>query len=370
MQGAAAVLEGTHDFSSFRGAGCQAASPIKTVASVQVSRLPPPRSAVAFPTPMPPSTAALSSAASPLIMHEVEVRIKANSFLYNQVRNIVAALVEVGAGAESIEWLKGLLIVRDRSCVPRPAPAAGLYLREVGYQNLANVRDKHVGAMVQATDAIIAGVKWADNLDIALLGSADGAGAGAGAGAGGSEECADGGSANDDDNAGGRNGGDDASNHSAKHAQPNTADAHPGRTALRVEGVDVNGLHYTFRSQGARWRCTLRQKGGRENVASTAAAAAAANDEDNDPGGGAGDAGIGGEGGYDDANDWSGMQQQPSTFEIRGEVPAANAAAAASTVVPMPVLRQLLAIAWCQRETRQPLFFPHCLIRDSAQTLK
>lgn len=98
-----------------------------------------------------------------------------------------------------------------------------------------------------------------------------------------------------------------------------------------MEGVDANGLHYTFRSQGARWRCTLRQKGGRENVASTAAAAA--NEEDTDPGGGAGDAGIGGEGGYDDANDWRGRQQQPSTFEIRGEVPAANAAAAASTVV-------------------------------------
>ena len=38
-----------------------------------------------------------------------------------------------GMGSQSVGWLEGLLFVRDRSRVPRPAPAAGLYLREVGY---------------------------------------------------------------------------------------------------------------------------------------------------------------------------------------------------------------------------------------------
>lgn len=108
MQKAAATLEGTHDFSSFRGAGCQAASPIKTVETVNVTALPLSSSALNFQTHMPPRTggevrssspSALSSVSSVLgtspLVQEVEVRIKANSFLYNQVRNIVAALVEV-----------------------------------------------------------------------------------------------------------------------------------------------------------------------------------------------------------------------------------------------------------------------------------
>jgi tRNA pseudouridine(38-40) synthase len=58
-------------------------------------------------------------------MQEVEIRVQANRFLYNQVRNMVAALVEVGRGARSVGWAAGLLIAKGREAAPRPAPPGG-----------------------------------------------------------------------------------------------------------------------------------------------------------------------------------------------------------------------------------------------------
>eukprot|EP00729_Bicosta_minor_P007861 gene7861-28555_t len=71
MQKAAATLEGTHDFSSFRGAGCQAASPIKTVETVNVTALPLSSSALNFQTHMPPRTGGEVRSSSPSALSSV-----------------------------------------------------------------------------------------------------------------------------------------------------------------------------------------------------------------------------------------------------------------------------------------------------------
>lgn len=105
MSAAAAHLLGEHDFSAFRGAGCQARSPVRCLHALQVSRW----------------------------NDDLHVTVRANGFLYHMVRNIVGALVRVGAGEEPPEWTAALLASRDRRLGAPTAPAEGLYLAEVGY---------------------------------------------------------------------------------------------------------------------------------------------------------------------------------------------------------------------------------------------
>jgi len=64
---------------------------------------------------------------------DIEVRAEARSFLHHQVRNFVGSLKLVGEGRWSAEDLRRVLEVRDRAAAGPTAPAAGLYLTEVGY---------------------------------------------------------------------------------------------------------------------------------------------------------------------------------------------------------------------------------------------
>jgi tRNA pseudouridine38-40 synthase len=105
MQSAAACLLGEHDFSSFRAAGCQAKSPLKTLYRFDIAR------------------------EGELILFEC----CASAFLHHMVRNLVGALVCVGIGRQSPAWLAGLLQARDRRLgAPTYAPD-GLYLTGVDY---------------------------------------------------------------------------------------------------------------------------------------------------------------------------------------------------------------------------------------------
>ena len=105
MQQAAQVLVGRHDFTTFRAAGCQAKSPVKTLDSLQVSAR----------------------------GEEIQVAAAARSFLHNQVRSIVGSLKLVGEGKWSADDLKAALDARDRSACGPVAPARGLYLVRVEY---------------------------------------------------------------------------------------------------------------------------------------------------------------------------------------------------------------------------------------------
>jgi tRNA pseudouridine38-40 synthase len=99
-------LIGKHDFSTFRAAGCQSKSPIKTLNDISVRRI------------------------GELIL----VNVAARSFIYHQVRNIVGSLVWVGRGRWSEQDFLDIFKARDRSVAGPTAPACGLYFVGTKYR--------------------------------------------------------------------------------------------------------------------------------------------------------------------------------------------------------------------------------------------
>ena len=63
----------------------------------------------------------------------VEITLTANAFLHHMVRNIVGALVHVGSGRQSPQWMADLLIARRRALGAPTFSPAGLYLVGVDY---------------------------------------------------------------------------------------------------------------------------------------------------------------------------------------------------------------------------------------------
>ncbi len=105
MRAAAQRLLGRHDFTSFRAAACQAASPLRTLDRLDVRRE----------------------------GDIVEIVAEARSFLHHQVRNMVGTLKLVGDGRWQAEDVARALAARDRGAAGPTAPAAGLCLTAVGY---------------------------------------------------------------------------------------------------------------------------------------------------------------------------------------------------------------------------------------------
>jgi tRNA pseudouridine38-40 synthase len=105
MAMAARALVGTHDFSAFRAAECQAPSPVRTV-----------------------TMAALTGQGDYL-----RFDVCANGFLHRMIRNVVGALVWIGAGKRPPEWIAELLSQRDRRLAAPTFAAAGLYFTGADY---------------------------------------------------------------------------------------------------------------------------------------------------------------------------------------------------------------------------------------------
>ncbi len=105
MSKAANILLGEQDFSSFRAANCQSKTAFRFIEHIRV----------------------LDEG------NYIIIDIQANSFLYHMVRNIVGALLKIGEGKEDIDWFKELLGLKNRCLAPATAPADGLYLVGVGY---------------------------------------------------------------------------------------------------------------------------------------------------------------------------------------------------------------------------------------------
>jgi tRNA pseudouridine38-40 synthase len=105
MRAAARHLAGRHDFTTFRAAQCQAASPIRTLDRLDVSRE----------------------------GDEIVIRASARSFLHNQVRSMAGTLKLVGEGKWQPDDVAAALASRDRSRCGAVAPACGLYLERVDY---------------------------------------------------------------------------------------------------------------------------------------------------------------------------------------------------------------------------------------------
>ncbi|KAL7543149.1 hypothetical protein ACHAXR_012450 [Thalassiosira sp. AJA248-18] len=140
---------GTHDFTSFRGKGCQRSSPIVTLEDVWVGQEryhdncsggilsgvwrrkleeeeKNGRDGYASPPRMN-----LPSLHTPKTLFLTTIVITGKSFLYHQVRNIVACLVDVGRGRLKPHNVKEILEKKDRGRAPGMAPAKGLFLVDV-----------------------------------------------------------------------------------------------------------------------------------------------------------------------------------------------------------------------------------------------
>ena len=109
MREAMAALEGEHDFSCFRAAGCGAATAVRRIYRNELHRWED---------------------------HWV-YRVEATGYLRHMVRNIVGTLVEVGLGEREPAGVAPLIDSRDRTLAGPTAPARGLFLVEVCYDSPA-----------------------------------------------------------------------------------------------------------------------------------------------------------------------------------------------------------------------------------------
>lgn len=105
MQRAAQSFIGTHDFTTFRSAHCQAKSPVKSIDRFEVLA----RDGV------------------------IEFQVSARSFMHNQVRSMVGSLVEVGLEKWPVDGVATALAAKDRAACGPVAPADGLYFWAVDY---------------------------------------------------------------------------------------------------------------------------------------------------------------------------------------------------------------------------------------------
>ena len=111
MRKGAAHLIGHHDFTTFRSTMCQAKSPVKTLDEITIETKDYPAG------------------------FEIDIHVRARSFLHNQVRSIVGTLERVGAGAWAPDDVRVALEARSRDACGPVAPPHGLYLARVGYES-------------------------------------------------------------------------------------------------------------------------------------------------------------------------------------------------------------------------------------------
>lgn len=116
MDEAAQNFAGTHDFRSFMSQGSKITDTVRRVYYCRV------REREGY----------------------TEVRICADGFLYNMVRIIVGTLVAVSEGKIDKNGITDIISAKDRSAAGRTAPACGLYLNRVFYdeKEAENERDR------------------------------------------------------------------------------------------------------------------------------------------------------------------------------------------------------------------------------------
>jgi tRNA pseudouridine38-40 synthase len=111
MNAAAKHLLGTHDFTSFRAAECQAHSPMRTLQRLEFTE----------------------NKSVPGFGRHIELWAEAKSFLHHQIRNMVGTLKLVGEGKWQPDDVKIALEAKDRTKAGPMAPASGLYFTRVDY---------------------------------------------------------------------------------------------------------------------------------------------------------------------------------------------------------------------------------------------
>ena len=106
MQQAADYLLGEHDFQSFCSPATSAKTTVRMIFSLDV----------------------ITQGAI------IAIRVTGNGFLYNMVRIIAGTLIEVGSGAREPEQMSEILAASDRSAAGPTAPAHGLTMIGIEYE--------------------------------------------------------------------------------------------------------------------------------------------------------------------------------------------------------------------------------------------
>ena len=105
MQKAARYLEGTHDFAGFTDKRDETSTK-RTIYAIMISR----RDDL------------------------ITFRFEGSGFMYHMVRILTGTLLEAGAGRRTPESVQDVLRTKDRGQAGFPAPARGLFLKEVWYE--------------------------------------------------------------------------------------------------------------------------------------------------------------------------------------------------------------------------------------------
>lgn len=105
MKKGAKKLVGKKDFSTFRAASCNARTPIKTIDMIKIKNS----------------------------NHKIEIQIKSQSFLQQQVRSIVGCLKYLGENKWTLKKFDEVLKAKKRAFCAPPAPPEGLFLYRVIY---------------------------------------------------------------------------------------------------------------------------------------------------------------------------------------------------------------------------------------------
>lgn len=107
MESAKKCMTGTMDFAALSQAKSKKKSTIRTVQSIDFK----------------------------MVGSILEISVQADGFLYNMMRRIVTACLEVGLGRLSVEALKEALEKGNRGILTYQVPPQGLFLKEVHYVN-------------------------------------------------------------------------------------------------------------------------------------------------------------------------------------------------------------------------------------------
>lgn len=113
MREAAKAIVGTHDFQSFMGRYAQVKDAIRTVYAVDIKRE----------------------------GDFVELVFHGKSFLKNMIRILVGSLCDIGRGKLAVDFIDQAIEAKDRTKAGFTAPACGLFLMEVLYDQKINFRE-------------------------------------------------------------------------------------------------------------------------------------------------------------------------------------------------------------------------------------
>ena len=134
MREAARHIVGTHDFEAFQAAGgTPRETTVRTVYGVEVSHVGECEKKNDF------DKATVNCI--PAFENDIVISVTGDGFLYNMVRIIAGTLIEVGLGKISPDELSKIIESKDRTTAGHTAPACGLYLAEIYFDDGFKVFD-------------------------------------------------------------------------------------------------------------------------------------------------------------------------------------------------------------------------------------